>query len=109
MISFDDFKKVELRVGRILSAEKVPDTDKLLRLMVDLGEIAPRQILSGIALYFPMPEELVGVTCVFVVNLEPRTIRGLESNGMILAASTEDGNFSVLRVDAKVSPGTLIK
>ena len=97
MISIDDFKKVELAVGKILSAEKIPDTDKLLKLSVDLGEESPRQIVSGISKYFPDPSTLVGKKCMFVANLEPRTIRGYESNGMILAVSTEDGEkFSLL-------------
>src|SRR5579885_3425916 len=90
-ISIDDFKKVDIKVGKILSAEKVPETDKLLKLSVDMGESNPRQIISGIATYFPDPNMLVGKLCAFVANLEPRVIRGLESNGMIMGISTEDG------------------
>ena len=85
MISIDDFKKVDITVGKILSAEKIPETDKLLKLSVDFGELQPRQIISGISLYFPDCSILIGKKCVFVVNLEPRIIRGLESQGMILA------------------------
>lgn len=107
MITIDDFKKIEIRAGKILSAEKIPDTDKLLKLSVDLGEENPRQIVSGISLYFPEPEKLVGVICGFVANLEPRTIRGFESNGMILAASSE-GAFSLLRIEDGIPPGTRI-
>ena len=69
MISIDDFKKVELAVGKILSAEKIPDTDKLLKLSVDLGEESPRQIVSGISKYFPDPSTLVGKKCIFFPNL----------------------------------------
>src|SRR3989344_4934332 len=106
MISIDDFRKIDIVVGRILSAEKVPDTDKLLKLSVDLGEQNPRQIVSGIALYFPDPNVLVGKKCMFVTNLEPRVIRGEESNGMILALSTEDGKFSLLEPNSVIPIGT---
>jgi tRNA-binding EMAP/Myf-like protein len=138
MISYDEFKKVEIRAGKILSAEKVPDTDKLLKLMVDFGEFEevkiitdkvpeggevagdiaavennkiskPRQIVSGIALYFPDPSKLVGKTCMFVTNLEPRMIKGLESNGMLFAVSTENGGFSLLEPNDSIPVGTLAK
>jgi methionyl-tRNA synthetase len=109
MISIDDFKKVELAVGEILSAEKVPETDKLLRLTVNMGEAEPRQIVSGISLYFPDCSVLVGKKVMFVANLEPRTIRGLESNGMILAVSTEDGKFSLLEPNSDIPAGTRAK
>ncbi len=105
-INIEDFKKVELAVGKILSAEKVPDTDKLLKLSVDLGEEAPRQIISGIATYFPDLNDLIGKKCMFVANLEPRTIRGLESNGMILAVSTDEGKFSLLSPNDEIPVGT---
>ncbi len=124
MISLDDFKKVELSVGEVLSAEKIPETDKLLKLLVDFGmkpapapaaadpaSVSPpptrdiRQIVSGISLYFPDPTKLVGRKCLFVTNLEPRSVRGLESNGMIVAASTDDGKFSLFDVSADMPPG----
>ena len=99
MISYEDFAKVEIKVGKILSAEKIPDTDKLLKLMVDFGEVSetvdelgnktsvskPRQIVSGISLQFPDTSVLIGKTCMFVTNLEPRVLRGVESNGMLFA------------------------
>ena len=88
-ITIDDFAKVELRVAQILVAERVPKADKLLRLEVDLGT-EKRQILAGIAEYYE-PEKLVGLKIVIVANLAPRKMRGLESNGMLLAASLEDG------------------
>lgn len=106
MISIDEFKKVELALGKILSAERVPDTDKLLRLSVDLGEAEPRTIVSGIAGFFPDLAVLVGRKCMFVANLEPRVIRGIESRGMILAVATDDGGFSLLSPDADLPPGT---
>ena len=109
MISIEDFKKVNIALGKILSAEKVPETDKLLKLSVDFGEEKPRQIVSGISLYFPDLENLIGKKCMFVTNLEPRTIRGLESNGMILAVSTEDGKFSLLSPNDEIPVGTHAK
>jgi len=121
MITYDEFKKVEVRAGKILSAEKVPNTDKLLKLSVDFGETiespaegamkselvsAPRQIVSGISGYFPDPVALVGRTCMFVTNLEPRVIKGLESNGMLFAVSDGAGNFSLLEPNGSIKPGT---
>ena len=107
--TFDDFKKIEIRAGKILSAEKIPDTDKLLKLSVDFAEPAPRQIVSGIATYFPDPAVLVGKTCMFVANLEPRTIRGYQSNGMLFAVSTPEGKFSLLEPNTDIPPGTIAK
>lgn len=109
MISIEDFKKVEIAVGKILSAEKVPDTDKLLKLSVDLGEEIPRQIISGISLYFPDCSVLIGKKCMFVINLEPRMIKGLESNGMILAVVTDDAKFSLLEPNNEIPVGTRAK
>jgi len=105
-ISYDDFQKVEIKVGQILTVEKIPETNKLLKLMVEFGEEKPRQIVSGIALYFPDPDVLIGKKCLFVTNLEPRVIRGEESNGMILARSTEDGKFSLLEPNSVIPIGT---
>ncbi|MFA6432852.1 MAG: hypothetical protein WCV82_03535 [Candidatus Paceibacterota bacterium] len=123
MITYEEFKKVEIRAGKILTAEKIPDTDKLLRLTVDFAEkkevvnevgekslvSAPRQIVSGIAAYFPDPAALVGKTCMFVTNLEPRMIRGFESNGMLFAISDEAGNFSILEPNSSIPAGALAK
>lgn len=89
-ITIDDFLKVELRVGEIKVAERIPKADKLLRFEIDLGEEKPRQILAGLAEFYE-PETLVGRKVVVVANLKPRTMRGLESQGMICAASLEDG------------------
>ena len=89
-ISIDDFLKVELRVGQVRAAEKVKGADKLLRLEVDIGTEV-RQLVAGIALAYK-PEDLIGRKVVIVANLQPRKLRGLESNGMIVAASVgEDG------------------
>ncbi len=95
VITIDDFVKVELRAATVLEAEKVPKADKLLRLIVDLGEPQPRQILAGIAQHYT-PEEIVGRKIIVVSNLAPRKLRGLESNGMLLAASVGDDGRPVL-------------
>jgi len=113
MISYEEFKKVEVRAGKILSAEKIPDTDKLIKLSVDFaekdeqGNPKPRRIVSGIATHFPDPLVLVGKTCMFVTNLEPRQIRGFESNGMLFAVSNPDGGFSILEPNSSITPGSL--
>lgn len=90
-ITIDDFAKVDLRVGQVLSAERLKGADKLLHLTVDIGEPEPRTILAGIALYYE-PEKLIGRKIVIVANLHPRKMRGIESNGMVVAASLEGGN-----------------
>lgn len=105
MVNIEDVHKVDVRIGTVLSAEVVPDTDKLLRLMVDLGEAEPRQIVSGIRAYVEDPESLVGRQFSFVTNLEPRTLRGLESNGMLFAVG-EGESFAFLTPDHQVPPGT---
>ncbi len=114
MITYEEFKKVEIKIGKILSVEKIPDTDKLLKLSVDFAEkdevgiAKPRQIVSGIATYFENEQVLVGEKCFFVTNLEPRTIRGYESNGMLFAAGGHDGvPFSFIKANPEVPEGTL--
>lgn len=108
MINIDDFSKVEIRIGEILTAEKVENADKLIRFTINFGEESPRQILSGIALHYPDPSVLIGKKFPFVTNLEPRTIRGLESNGMIMAVSDAEGHFSLLESDPSIIPGSRI-
>lgn len=107
-ISIDDFKKLEIKIGEIMSAEKVPETDKLLKLTVNFGEENIRQIVSGISMYFDDPQTLVGKKCAFATNLEPRNIKGLESQGMILAVSGENF-FSLLSTNNEVPPGATVK
>jgi methionyl-tRNA synthetase len=92
-IAIDDFAKIDLRVAKILVAERIPKADKLLRLEVDLG-YETRQILSGIAEWYT-PEDLIGRRIVVIANLAPRKMRGLESHGMLLAASSEGGKPSL--------------
>lgn len=107
-ISYDDFAKLDIRIGVITSVDVVEDADKLLRLSVDVGEDTPRQIISGIREYFDDPQELVGKQCPFITNLEPRVIRGYESQGMILAASSDD-TFALLIPHNALPAGTKIK
>ncbi len=112
MITIDDFQKVEIKIGQILSVEKIEGSDKLLKLSVDFKEESPRQIISGISKYFPEEGILVGKKCAFATNLEPRIIRGLSSDGMILAVSGENGDqtfFSLLEVTQDVLPGSSVK
>lgn len=108
MISYEDFAKLEIKIGEILSVEVVEGADKLLKLSVDVGEEFPRQIVSGIRTFFEDPQTLVGKKCPFLTNLETRVIRNIESQGMILAASTED-QFALLHPSADLPPGTKIK
>src|SRR5581483_6111930 len=106
-ISIDDFAKVELRVGQVKTAEKVKGADKLLRLEVDLGSEV-RQVVAGIAEAYA-PETLVGRKVVIVANLAPRKLRGLESNGMIVAASPEGGKPVLCSFLEDVPVGTRLK
>ncbi len=108
MINFEDFTKLDIRIGTIASVEKVPDADRLLRLMVDLGEETERQIVSGIAEHFPEPEVLVGRQVPVLLNLEPRTIRGVESQGMILYVVGDD-TLTTLEPSEKTPNGTSVK
>lgn len=112
-ISIDAFREIDLRVARITAAEKVEGTDKLLKLQIDLGPSTDsgqgseqRQIVSGIAERYS-PEELVGREIIVVYNLEPRTLKGVESQGMLLAASGDDF-ISLLAPDHEVPPGSKI-
>ncbi len=104
MIVFDDFKKVELRVATVQSAEAVPDSEKLVRLAVRIGE-EERQIVAGIRKAYA-PEALIGRQIVVITNLEPRMLKGLESQGMLLAAHDTDGAPVLLVPDREVPPGS---
>jgi methionyl-tRNA synthetase len=94
-IEIEDFAKIEMRVGQIKTAERVPKTDRLLHLTVDIGEPEPRSIVAGIAISYE-PESLIGRKVAIIANLKPRKLRGLESNGMIIAASIENGGPSLI-------------
>jgi methionyl-tRNA synthetase len=106
-ISIDDFMKVHLKVAKVLEAEKMPKSQKLLKLKVDAGEAEPRTILAGIAESYE-PEALVGKSIVIVANLAPRKMMGIESNGMVLAASPDGGAAIVLNSEP-AAPGTRVR
>jgi methionyl-tRNA synthetase len=106
-VSFDDFTKMDIRLGKIIEAEKVPKADKLLKLTVDTG-IDTRTIVSGIASYYN-PEEVVGKTVSVLLNLEPRKIRGVESQGMILMAENENGELSFVSPEKEFGAGGEIR
>ena len=106
-ITYDEFSKLDVRIGTIVHAEIVPDADKLLRLEVDLGEEQPRQIVSGIREFVDDPSDLVGKQTTFIVNLEPRVIRGFESQGMLFAVGAS-AEFSFLHPDVRVPAGSSV-
>ncbi|MBI4097726.1 MAG: methionine--tRNA ligase subunit beta [Candidatus Levybacteria bacterium] len=103
MVSFEQFKQIEIRMGKVLTCEKIENADKLLRLQVDFGQFE-RQIISGIAESYS-PEELVGKTLPFVVNLEYRKFKGEESQGMLVATGTGADNVVLLEPNKEIAPG----
>ncbi len=127
IVSFDDFQKLDIRIGKIISAERIEGSDKLLKLEVDFGlpakisseiseggegasaeiKLEIRQILAGIAQFYA-PEDLIGKECPFVYNLAPRTMKGLESQGMMLCPSNALDPV-LLHPDKEVPPGSIIK
>ena len=106
-IAFEDFDKIDLRIGKILEAEKVPKAAKLLKLIVDLG-FEKRTILSGIAEFYK-PEDLIGKLVTVVVNLAPRKIRGIESQGMLLMAGNDLGKLFCVSPEQEIEPGSTVK
>ncbi len=106
-ITIDDFKKVDLRVGRVIEAEKVPKSEKLIKLQVEIGS-EKRQVVAGIAQHYK-PEDLIGKLIVVVVNLQPAKLMGQESQGMILAASNESGTLTLIGVQSEISTGAIVK
>ncbi len=106
MINYDHFSQVELRVGTVVHAEEIEGSDKLLKLKVDFGEEQPRQILSGIKKWYK-PAQLIDKQFVFVTNLEPRMMMGLESQGMILACGEEKP--IIVKPSKKVPAGSKIR
>ncbi len=107
-ISYDDFAKLEIRIGTVKSVELIPDTDKLLKCTIDFGDFGERTIVSGIA-QFRTPEQLVGKQLPYIVNLAPRMLRGVESQGMLLAAAPEEIGLALLHPDSVVPNGTRLK
>ncbi len=106
-VQYDDFAKLDIRVGTIVAAEMVPDTDKLIKCTIDFGDFGTRTIVSGVA-QWKKPEDLVGRQCPYIVNLAPRVLRGVESQGMLLALSDESG-LALLHPERAVVPGAPIK
>ena len=105
MISYDDFKNIDLRAAKVLSASRIEGSDKLLKLELEVGE-EKRQIIAGVGKAY-RPEELIDKTIIIVANLEPRLLMGLESQGMILAAHGEAGPV-ILIPETNVPPGSVI-
>ncbi|MFT5281008.1 MAG: methionine--tRNA ligase beta chain [Flavobacteriaceae bacterium] len=108
-IQYEEFKKLDIRVGTVLSAEPVEGADKLLKCMVDVGEEEPRQIVSGIREFVGDGDEIVGRQLLYVLNLEPRTIRGVESRGMLLAVDAPDDTPAFLIPEKKVLGGAKMR
>ena len=112
MITLEDFKKIDLRIAKIVEAEKIEGADKLLKLKIDLGDpsrnsgLGMRQVVAGIALSYP-PEDLIGRQIAVVVNLEPRILKGVVSEGMLLAVSENEKVF-LLQPDSMVSNGSQV-
>ncbi len=122
-VSYEEFKKMDMRVGTIREVTPVPETDKLLKCMVDFGEteeiegegeekiLQPklRQIVSGIHEFYPEYEKLVGKQVLYIVNLEPRMIKGIESQGMLMAVDGKDGTPVFLTPEVEVNSGTKVR
>ena len=108
-ITIDDFKKVEAKIGKVLSAVAVEKSDKLIKFSIDFGEEKPRQILSAIREWYTEPEKLVGKSMLFCTNLAPRAIRGEESNGMLMAVDGPDGAPVFLVSEVEVAPGSSMR
>lgn len=105
-ITFDEFQKLDLRVGKIVEANQVPKSKKLIRIIVDFGT-EKRQAVAGLLQYYK-PEELVGKKCVFILNLQKRMLAGLESQCMVLAAEDDQGNVVVLQPEKDIAEGSKI-
>ena len=105
-MKFEEFQKIDLRVGRVVEAENIENSKKLLKLIIDLGK-EKRQIVAGIAQFYK-PEDLLGKEIVVVVNLEPKRLMGIESEGMLLAAE-DKGRVVILIPEKEVSAGTKIR
>ena len=106
-ITFDDFQKLEIKIGKVISAEKVPEADKLIKFVFDLGT-EERQVLAGIAEAFPDPSVLVGKEMPVLVNIEPRKIRGYESQGMVMVAIVDEQPV-LLQPEREVPSGSIIR
>ena len=114
-VTYDEFKKMDIRVGTIREVEPVPETDKLLRFQIDFNEVDQegnhkmRQIVSGIHEFYPEYQQLIGKQVLYIVNLEPRMIKGVESNGMLMAVDGVDGKPVFLTPEVEVSSGARVR
>jgi methionyl-tRNA synthetase len=114
-VSYEEFKKMDIRVGTIREVEPVPETDKLLRCQIDFnevdeeGNIKLRQIISGIHEFYPEYEKLIGKQVLYIVNLEPRKIKGFESNGMLMAVDGLDSKPVFLVPEVEVGVGSKVR
>jgi methionyl-tRNA synthetase len=106
-VTFEDFEKLDIRVGTVLECAKVPKADKLLQFRIDDG-MGGRTILSGIAAYYPEPETLVGSQVCFIANFAPRKLRGIDSEGMILSAQLPDGKLIMIQPKDKIENGSAV-
>ncbi|NCO83618.1 MAG: methionine--tRNA ligase subunit beta [Nitrospirae bacterium CG22_combo_CG10-13_8_21_14_all_44_11] len=106
MITIEDFAKVELKIGKVLEAQRVEKSNKLIVMKIDTGE--ERQIVAGVGRAYT-PEELVGKSIVVVTNLQPANLMGVESHGMLLAASDDEGNLSVITLEKEIKAGARVK
>lgn len=115
MVNIEEFKKMDIRVGTIKEVESVPDTDKLLRCQVDFGELDEngnkklRQIISGIHEFYPDINVLINKQVLYIINLEPRMIKGYESNGMLMAVDGVDGKPVFLVPEVSVNIGSKVR
>ena len=107
-IKYDDFDKVELKVAEVIDCQKVKGADKLLQFRLAAGDSQDRQILSGIAEFYPDPKALIGKKVVIVANLKPRKMRGQVSQGMILSAEDEKGNLAIVEAPKQMPNGSVI-
>ncbi len=108
LVDFAVFQQLDLKTGKILTAERHPSADRLLVLSVDVGEAAPRPIVAGLAPYYPDPQALVGATVVVVANLKPVTLRGIRSEGMLLAAGGTS-HRGLITVPGECPPGEVVR
>ena len=114
-VSYEEFKKMDMRIGTIREVEPVPETDKLLRCQIDFKEVDEegnpklRQIVSGIHEFYPEYQSLVGKQVLYIVNLEPREIKGVSSNGMLMAVDGKDGRPVFLMPELEVNAGSKVR
>ena len=106
-ISFEEFQKLDLRIGKILEANQIPGSRNLIRLIVDFGT-EKRQAVAGLLQWYP-PQDLAGKKCVFILNLQKRTVMGVESQCMVLAAEDDKGNVTVLQPERDLAEGSKIR